>query len=156
VNELVLVTTVLDAEEYTKEEAADLFIQRWNIELDLRSIKDVMRCMSPEMVENDILIYLLAYNLIRGVAAKAHDKQPRLLSFKGTLQTMNAFRDALRQATPNERDHLVKEMLRAIARHDVGDRPGRVEPRANKRRPKAQRFLMEPRKQARKRLLQAA
>ena len=41
---------------------------------------------------------------------------------------MNAFRDALRQATPNERDHLVREMLRAIARHDVGDRPGRVEP----------------------------
>ena len=49
---------------------------------------------------------------------------------------MNAFRDALRQAAPSERDHLVKEMLRAIARHDVGDRPGRVEPRANKRRPK--------------------
>ena len=69
---------------------------------------------------------------------------------------MNAFRDALRQAIPSERDHLIKEMLRAIAQHDVGDRPGRVEPRANKRRPKPQRFLMEPRKQARKRLMQAA
>ena len=40
---LVLVTTMLDAEEYTKEELADLFLQRWNIELDLRSIKDVMQ-----------------------------------------------------------------------------------------------------------------
>ena len=155
---------MLDAEEYTKEELADLFIQRWNIEPDLRSIKDVMqmnvlRCMSPEMVEKEIWIHLLAYNLIGCVAAKAaeaHDKQPRLLSFKATLQTMNAFRDALRQAIPSERDHLVKEMLRAIARHDVGDRPGRVGPRANKRRPKPQRFLMEPRKEARKRLMQAA
>ena len=164
VNELVLVTTMLDAEEYTKEELAGLFIQRWNIELDLRSVKavmqmDVLRCKSPEMVEKEIWMHLLAYNVIRGVAAKAaeaHDKQPRLLSFKGTLQTMNAFRDALRQATPSEREHLVKEMLRAIARHDVGDRPGRVEPRANKRRPKPQQFLMEPRKEARKRLMQAA
>ena len=60
---------------------------------------------------------------------------------------MNAFRDALRQAVPSEREHLVKEMLRAIAQHDVGDRPGRVEPRANRRRPKSQRFLMEPRRQ---------
>ena len=56
VDELVLVTTMLNAEEYTKEELADLFIERWNIELDLRSIKDVLqmdvlRCMSPEMVK---------------------------------------------------------------------------------------------------------
>jgi hypothetical protein len=43
-------------------------------------------------------------------------------------------------------------MLKAISEHRVGDRFGRVEPRANKRRPKAQKYLMEPRK----RLLQAA
>src|SRR5271165_1447481 len=80
---------MLDAEEYTKAELADLFIQRWNKELALRSIKDVLkmdvlRCMSPEMVEKEIWIHLLAYNLIRGVAAKAaeaHDKQRRLLGF---------------------------------------------------------------------------
>ena len=164
VNELVLVTTMLDAEEYTKEELADLFLQRWNIELDLRSIKDVLqmdvlRCKTPEMVEKEIWMHLLAYNLIRGVmakAAEAHDKQPRQLSFKGTLQTMTAFQDALRWATPPDREHLVQAMLKAIAHHRVGDRFGRVEPRANKRRPKAQQVPMEPRKQARKRLLQAA
>jgi hypothetical protein len=162
VNELVLVTTLLDAKEYTKEEIEDLFLQRWNIELDLRSIKDVLqmdvlRCKTPEMVQKEIWMHLLAYNLIRGVmakAAEAHDKQPRHLSFKGTLQTMTAFQDALRQATPSVREHLVKEMLKAISRHRVGDRFGRVEPRANKRRPKPQRYLMEPRHQARKRLMQ--
>jgi hypothetical protein len=160
VNELVLVTTMLDAEAYTKGELADLFLQRWNIELDLRSIKDVLqmdvlRCQSPEMVQKEIWMHLLAYNLIRGVmsqAAEVHDKQPRHLSFKGALQTMTAFQDALRQATPEERSRLMNELLKAIARHRVGDRFGRVEPRANKRRPKPQRYLKEPRKEARKRL----
>src|SRR5512138_1379895 len=114
VDELVLVTTMLDGEEYTKKELADLFLQRWNIELDLRSIKDVLqmdvlRCKAPEMVEKEIWMHLLAYNLIRGVmakAAEAHAEPPRHLSFKGALQTMTAFQEALRQATPSERGHL--------------------------------------------------
>jgi DDE family transposase len=164
VDELVLVTTMLDPERFTKQELADLFLQRWNIELDLRSIKDVMqmdvlRCKSPAMVEKEIGMHLLAYNLIRGVmvqAAKVHRKQPRQLSFKGALQTMSAFHDELRRASPSERDRLVREMLKAIARHRVGDRPNRVEPRANKRRPKPQRYLNEPRKESRKRLMASA
>jgi hypothetical protein len=164
VNELVLVTTLLDAEIFPKQEVAQLFLQRWNIELDLRSIKavlqmDVVRCKTPEMVRKEIWMHLLAYNLIRGVmvdAAEAHGRKPRHLSFKGALQTMTAFQDALRWATPSDREHLMKEMLKAIASHKVGDRFGRTEPRANKRRPKQQRYLMEPRSQARKRLRAAA
>ena len=161
VNEIVLVTTMLDVTEDTKEELADLFLERWNIELDFRSIKvvlqmEVLRCMSPEMVKKEIWMHLLAYNLIRSVMAKAaaaHNKQPRNLSFKGALQTMTAFQDVLRLAPPQDREYLVREMLRAIASHEVRDRPNRVEPRANKRRPRRQRFLMEPRHEARKRLL---
>ena len=163
VDELVLATTMLDPAGYTKEELAELYLRRWNIELDLRSIKDVMRmdvlrCMSPAMVRKEVWIHLLAYNLIRGVmakAAEAHGLRPRELSFKGALQTMTACQDALRRATPGDRDRLVREMLKAIAQHRVGDRPGRVEPRAHKRRPKSQKYLMEPRKQARKRLMRA-
>jgi hypothetical protein len=161
VNKLVLVTTLLEAEGCTRQEVADLFLQRWNIELDFRSIKsvmqmDVLRCKTPEMVRKEIWMHLLAYNLIRGVMAKAaevHGEQPRDLSFKGTLQTMTAFQDALRQATPSIREPLLEAMLKAIASHRVGDRFGRVEPRANKRRPKPQRYLNEPRKEARKRLM---
>jgi hypothetical protein len=161
VDKLVLVTTMLEAEGYTREEVANLFLQRWNIELDFRSIKcvmrmDVLRCQTPEMVRKEIWMHLLAYNLIRGVMAKAaevHGEEPRHLSFKGTLQTMTAFQDALRQATPSMRESLIEAMLKAIASHRVGDRFGRVEPRANKRRPKPQRYLNEPRKEARKRLL---
>ena len=161
VDELVLVTT-LEAGGYTKDEIADLFLERWNIELDFRAIKvvlqmDVLRCKTPEMVEKEIWMHLLAYNLIRGMMAKAaevHRKQPRHLSFKGALQTMTAFQDGLRRAAPGDRDRLMKDMLKAISRHRVGDRFGRVEPRANKRRPKPQRYLKEPRDQARKRLMQ--
>jgi hypothetical protein len=164
VNELVLVTTLLDSEVYRKEEVTRLFLDRWDIELDLRSIKDVLqmdvlRCKTPEMVRKEIWMHLLAYNLIRGVmadAAEVHDKQPRSLSFKGALQTMTAFQDALRLALPSRRGQLMKEMLKAIASHRVGLRFGRVEPRANKRRPKPQRYLKEPRDEARKRLMAAA
>ncbi len=164
VNEMVLVTTLLDAGSYSKHEIAQLFLQRWNIELDFRSIKDVLgmdvlRCQTPEMVRKEIWMHLLAYNLIRGAmvdAAEMHGKVPRRLSFKGALQTMTAFQDALRWATPIDRVALAREMLKAISGHEVGDRFGRVEPRANKRRPKPQRYLMEPRRQARKALMAAA
>ena len=164
VHEMVLVTTLVDVERYPKDEIADLFIQRWNIELDFRSIKvvlqrDIPRCETPEMVEKEIWMHLLAYNLIRGVIAKAaaaHAKQPRQVSFQGALQTLTAFQEALRQASPSARDRLMKEMLKAIARHRIGNRFGRVEPRAKKRRPKPQRYLTEPRAQARKRLMQKA
>jgi hypothetical protein len=85
VNELVLVTTMLDAEAYTKQEITQLFLERWNIELDFRSIKDVLqmdvlRCKAPEMVRKEVWMHLLAYNVIRGVmrdAAEAHGKRPR-------------------------------------------------------------------------------
>ncbi len=164
VNRLVPVTTPLDAGRYTKQDISELSLERWNTELDFRSIKgvlrmDVLRCMTPEMVRKEVWRHLLAYNLVRGVmrdAAEAHDKVPRQLSFQGALQTMTAFQDALRWATPIHRVALVGEMLKAISSHEVGDRFGRVEPRANKRRPKPQRFPMEPRRQARKALLALA
>jgi Transposase DDE domain len=161
VDELVLVTTMVDAERYGKEELADLFLKRWNIELDLRAIKcglkmDILRCQSPEMVEKEIWMHLLAYNLIRGVmaqAAEAHGRAPRRLSFTGAWQTMKASHESLVEASPAERERLVAAMLKAIAGHRVGDRPGRVEPRATKRRPKKLRYLNEPRRDARKRLV---
>ena len=133
-----------------------LYLERWNIELDFRSIKDVMqmdvlRCESPEMVTKEAWMHPLAYNLIRGLmaaAAEAHGKAPREISFAGTLQTMAAFREVLGLVPPETRQILVDVMLRAIATHEVGDRPGRVEPRAIKRRPKPHDLLTEPRDQA--------
>ena len=87
---VVYVTTLMDHECYPKRELADLYQQRWKIELDLRSIKthmgmEMLRCQSNEMIKKEIAVYLLAYNLIRTSLAQAaclHDKNPRELSFK--------------------------------------------------------------------------
>lgn len=160
VDELVLVTSLLDPVEFRKEEVAALFLQRWNIELDLRSIKvemqmEVLRCKTPEMVEKEIRAHLLAYNAVRALMARAaegHETEPRRLSFKGAMQTMRAFAEVAGSSGPCRRGEWEAEMLRAIATHRVGDRPDRLEPRAKKRRPKPHRLLTIPRHEARKRL----
>jgi len=161
VDELILVTTMLDPEVYTKEELAELFLQRWNIELDLRSIKsvmqmDVLRCETPSMVEKEIWMHLLAYNLIRTLMARgaaAHKKEPRQLSFKGAMQALGTFREPLQWTQGRRRARLWEVLLQVIASYEVGDRPNRVEPRAIKRRPKPHKLLNEPREEARNRLL---
>ena len=157
---LLLVTTLLDAQAYRKEELAMAFRCRWHAELDLRSIKnvmqmDVLRCKSPAMVRKEIWMHLLAYNLIRKLMAQAAAEAgicPRDISFKGTLQTLVAFA-AAGWSCPNRRNELYAAVLRAVATHRVNDRPDRVEPRAVKRRPKKQIYLTEPRSIAKARLL---
>jgi hypothetical protein len=164
VHEIVLVTTLLDPVVYTKADLADLFLKRWNIELDLRSIKivmqmDVLRCKSPDLVDKEIWVHMLAYNIIRKLmvtAAANSGAQPREMSFKGTLQAFTAFRDAMRTADPERQTQLWEAMFVAIAYDRVGDRPGRVEPRAKKRRPKQYDLLNCPREEARNRLGAAA
>lgn len=160
VDDLVLVTTLLDPLEYSKDELGQLYFGRWNVELDLRSIKsvmqmDVLRCAMPDMVLKEIWVHLMAYDLVRGVIAAAadkHGKEPREISFAGALQTIRAFRDTINLASPETREILVERMLAAIASHRVGNRHGRVEPRAAKRRPKQHALLREPRQEARNRL----
>jgi hypothetical protein len=162
--EVVVVTTLLDHENYSATELAKLYLARWHAELDLRSLKttlgmDVLRCKSPQMVRKELWAHLLAYNLIRTVMAQAavtHETPPRAISFKGTLQTMQAFAERLKDATGETADQLYERLLSAIAAHRVGDRPNRIEPRACKRRPKAYPLLIEPRAVARKLLMKIA
>jgi hypothetical protein len=120
---------------------------------------DVLRCKSPDLVDKGTWVHMLAYNIIRELlvtAAAKHDAEPRELSFKGLLQALTAFRDAMRTADPERQARLWEEMFVAVARDRIGDRPGRVEPRAKKRRPKQYDLLNCSRKEARKRLLKAA
>ena len=154
--EIILVTTLLDAEVFTKEELAELYNIRWRAEIDLRSLKtvmemDVLRCKTPEMVRKEVWTHLLAYNLIRTViakAAEAHKRQPYQISFTGAMQTINSFRDYMLMDLTG---HWYEQLLKAIAYHEVGNRPGRYEPRARKRRPKPYKLLQVPRNEARKR-----
>ncbi len=156
---MIVVTTLLDAEEYQPEDLAEVYWQRWQAELDLRSIKEVMRmaelrCKTPAMVRKEIWAHFLAYNLIRGMMAEAsvkHERKPCQISFKGAMQTLNAFRNV--PLFSGDAQETYQRILAAIASHRVGDRPGRVEPRAKKRRKKNYAVLTKPRPLAIKRLM---
>jgi hypothetical protein len=153
---IVVVTTLLDPKQATKEELGELYRARWNNELDLRAIKstmqmDELRCKTPEMVRKEIWAHVLAYNLIRTVIAQAasqHDLLPRSISFKGAIRTLEAFQSVIEQQSgrgPAHRLRLYQTLLNAIASHHVGDRPDRFEPRAKKKRRNHYNFLMRPR-----------
>ena len=112
---------------------------------------DVLRCKAPEMVRQEIWAHLLAYNLLRtvmAVAAAEHGIEPRRVSFEGAKQAVTAFAPKLEAARPGDRPALIDALLVVIAYHRVGDRPGRWEPRARKRRPKPSKRLGQPRRVA--------
>ena len=117
---------------------------------------DVLRCKSPEMVRTEIWTCLLAYNLIRQTllqSALAADKLPRELSFTAAMQKIAAgFATALVLSEETARV-LIETNQEHLAQHRVGHRPDRVEPRANKRRPKLLALLKKPRKEAQAELL---
>ena len=152
VEQFKVITTILDA-SIDGGQIGDLYERRWDGEVDLRSIKstmkmDVLRCKTPEMVRKEIWAHLLAYNLLRtvmAVAAAESGTEPREISFKGAKQAVTAFAPKIEAARPENRGALIDALLTTIAYHRVGDRPGRWEPRAQKRRPKPGLRLMRPR-----------
>jgi hypothetical protein len=159
--QLLLVTSLRDANVYPAEDLAELYRQRWQAELNIRSIKsvlqmDVLRTKTPEMVRKEVWGHLLVYNIVRALmvqAARARSLRPEQVSFKGALQTFNAFLPHLHAAHSDaEAGPLWTELLDAIGQHVVGKRPHRYEPRKVKRRPKKFAKMTEPRKQAQQRL----
>ena len=150
-----IITTILDA-SIDGGQIGALYERRWDGEVDLRSIQvtmqmDILRCKTPEMVHKEVWAHLLAYNLLRTVmAVAAHERhvEPRAISFKGAKQVVTAFAPKLEAAPPEQRAGLVAAMLKAVAYHRVGDRPGRWEPRAWQRRPKPGKRLTQPRRLA--------
>lgn len=161
---VVVVTTLLDPEQTTKEDLALLYRERWNNELDLRSIKitlqmDILRCKTPELVRKEIWTHVLAYNLIRTIMAQTaiqHEIPPRSISFKATLQTLEAFQPMIacqENRGLSHREELYRYLLHAIAQHRVADRPDRFEPRRKKRRPKSYARLMKPRQEIKREML---
>lgn len=149
----VLVTTLLCPKKTPKAALKGLYRCRWHVELDLRNIKttlglEVLSCKTPQMAVKEIWVYLLAYNLIRLMMAQAAllaDRLPRELSFKHTVQLWMAWN----QSGPGANDTQLSVLFVLITQQRVGDRPGRVEPRAVKRRPKQYPLLTQPRAAAR-------
>jgi hypothetical protein len=162
---IVVVTTLLEPEQASKEELASLYRARWHNELDLRSLKSAMqmselRCKTPELVRKEVWTHILAYNLIRTVMAQAAARQgvaPRTISFTGAMQTLEAFQPLLDfGAAPDaaSRLRLYHDLLAAIASHRVGDRPDRYEPRLKKRRRNNYDWLTKPRAEMKRKMAQ--
>lgn len=153
VGEWTLITSLKDAKVVSRQDLHELYCWRWQVELDLRAIKavmqmDVLRCKTPQMVVKEVAAHLLAYNLVRSVMAQAACRLgclPRQLSFKGALQQLRAFEVQLRHGAHARVLWLCEVLITSVGRLKLLQRPGRVEPRAVKRRPKNQPLLMQPR-----------
>ena len=150
----ILVTTLLCPKQTSKSALKRLYHDRWHVELDLRNIKttlgmEKLSCRTPAMVLKEIWVYLLAYNLIRLLMAQAAllaDILPRQLSFKHTLQLWIAWGYMSQGAGHQDK---IADLFILIAQQRVGNRPGRIEPRALKRRQRSFPLLTKPRAMAR-------
>jgi hypothetical protein len=130
-NMLVVATTLLDVDEFSKSDLAQLYRTRWNAELDLRSLKqtlrmDIMRCKTPDLVRKELWTHILAYNLIRTIMAQAaakHGIEPRSISFKGSVQMLEAFQPMIAIQGQHEsslRACVYQQLLEAVT-NLVGD-----------------------------------
>lgn len=150
---VIVVTSLLDEKAFPDSAIAALYGYRWQVELHFRQIKinlllDILRCLKPAMIERELWMHALAYNLVRALlleAALTHDVALARLSFKGALDALQAWADrALR--SPRHRGLARRTLLARIAYDQVPLRPDRSEPRARKRRPKTYPPLNRPRR----------
>ena len=153
----VLVTTLADARAVAASEIDALYRRRWQVEVDLRSIKavmgmDILRAKSANMIEKEIAVHVLAYNLVCALMARAAAGAclaVRSLSFKGSLQLLLAFQQQLRRAGRRAAATMTAHLLGAVSCLVLPVRPHRIEPHAIKRRPKSHALLTTPRNLAR-------
>ena len=143
--QMTLVTTLLDPKLCSAQALAQLFLQRWRMELCLDDLKTTMgmedlRTKSPSMVEKELYAFLLAHNLIRCLMAQAAEQfQVDLtrISFKGSIDALLSFSSAIAQTRQRWRKRKLRDKLLEILATDLlPHRPDRREPRVRKRRPK--------------------
>jgi hypothetical protein len=152
---VTIATTLIDAELYPADTLRGLYARRWNIELHFAQIKttlkmDVLRCQKPETIEKELEIHLICYNFVRALmqqAAHLHDAPLERMSFKGSLDALRHSAQAIHASAkqPRKQAALIDQLLTQIAGDPVPHRPGRLEPRARKRRPKNYQLLTHPR-----------
>jgi hypothetical protein len=144
VHEVTLVTTLLDPRLYPAGELAQLYFDRWQVEVNLRHLKqtmhlDVLRCQTEAGVRKEICMLALVYNLVRLVMVKAAQQQ-------GVPPDRISFIDALRWLTTARPGEQVPRLIVHRRRH-------RIEPRVKKRRPKQFPLMRRPRAELRQALL---
>ena len=137
VHSVTLVTTLLDPVRYPKDKLAEAYGLRWTIETAFGHLKttmrmDALRCQTVRGIEKELTMFLLVYNLVRMTVLEAAKRQ-------GVPPERISFIDALRWlATARPGDELPDLVVNPA-------RPGRVEPRVRKRRPKEFPVMQKPR-----------
>ena len=139
---------------------ASLYRRRWSIELNFRHIKttlgmELLRTKTPQMAKKEVLIYMVAYNLIRSLiwtAKQIYHIDIERISFKGTVQHLASISPYLAIADPFDYSRLYEELIHWVADEKVPDRPGRIEPRVIKRRPKPFPLMTQPSSQLKAKL----
>jgi hypothetical protein len=142
--EVTLVTTLLDGVAYPAEALANLYATRWRVEENLKSLKiamkmDVLKCTTVDGVQKEMMMYAIAYNLVRLTMCEAGDRQ-------GVAVDRVSFIDALRWLRGAEAGEEMPELV------VNPERPGRYEPRVKKRRPEQYPLMKRPRSELRKEL----
>jgi hypothetical protein len=145
----------LDPVAYPLQQLGELYLQRWSVELHFREIKitlglDVLRCQTPAMVEKEVMMHAVSYNLVRSLMQEAvirHQVDLTRISFKGTVDILRHWSASLEamRGMPRKQQALLDAMFEIIANDLVPHRPEREEPRAKKRRPKNYHLLTKPR-----------
>lgn len=160
VRQVTLVTTLLDPQRYPAQQILQAYLHRWRLEMCLDDLKttlqmEMLRSHSPDMAKKEIYARLIGHNLVRWLmvqAARQHEAPLERISFKGTLDALRHFTQAMSQASSaRKRQQLWIELLRTLAVDLVPERPGRREPRAVKRQKRKYPHLTRPRRQFRDR-----
>ena len=149
---VIVATSLLDEAAFPDSAIAELYALRWQIELHYRQIKtnlalDVLRGLSPRMIERELWMHALAYNLVRALlleTARTHAVPVERLSFKGALDALQAWAERA-LGSRRHRRAARDALLARLAADQVPLRPGRHEPRARKRRTKDYQLLSRPR-----------
>jgi IS4 transposase len=125
VTSFYIITTLLDPQEYPANDIAELYFQRWDVELFFRDIKtvmgmDILRCKTPDMVFKEILMHLIAYNCIRSLMIESAEKagvRVRSISFKDRVQALRQWDPHLNQSkmSRQEQGRLIQLLLESIA-----------------------------------------
>ena len=149
VRQLTVVTTLLDPALYPADEILEAYLNRWRLEMSFDDLKTTLHlesltCLTPKMVHKELLVFLMAHNLLRWLmvqAARGHGVNLHRLSFKGCLDGFRQFNQALAQlgkgkGSRKKRARLWASFLATLCQDLVPERPGRREPRAVKRRQK--------------------
>ena len=151
--ELQIACTVLDPGKMSALNIGTLYQNRWKVELFIDDLKTtlgmaVLTTLSPAMIRRELLVHLIAYNLLRALMTYGKSTGDEGASFKGTIDRLNHWLPIMLSSNSSTmRKRLMTDLVELIAEDQVPNRPFRREPRAVKRRPKPHQLLNVPRHQ---------